>query len=113
MIITVEQEKPVSSASRKSHARSRTGCSQCKNRRVRCDEQRPVCLNCDTSGLSCNYAAPSMPLRERRKSYLPGEQQPWAVAVKPAPVALPKPINICFPCPIEMPLKSMELLQYC
>ncbi|OBS22660.1 hypothetical protein FPOA_08993 [Fusarium poae] len=112
MIITVEQEKPVSSASRKSHARSRTGCSQCKNRRVRCDEQRPVCLNCDTSGLSCNYAAPSMPLRERRKSYLPGEQQPWAVAVKPAPVALPKPINICFPCPIEMPLKSMELLQY-
>ncbi|CAG1964739.1 unnamed protein product [Fusarium graminearum] len=112
MIITVEQEQSVSPTTRKSHARSRTGCMTCKNRRVRCDEQRPTCLNCETAGLSCGFAAPSLPLRERRKSYLPGEQQPWALIAKSTPVAPPKPISVCYPCPIEMPLKSMELLHY-
>jgi hypothetical protein len=112
MIITVEQEKSISPTTRKSNARSRTGCVTCRNRRVRCDEQRPICSNCDAAGLSCGFAAPSMPLRERRKSYLPGEQQPWAVAVKPTSVALPKYISSHFPCPIDMPLKSRELLHY-
>ncbi|QPC62806.1 hypothetical protein HYE67_005037 [Fusarium culmorum] len=64
------------------------------------------------AGLSCGFAAPSLPLRERRKSYLPGEQQPWALIAKSTPVAPPQPISVCYPCPIEMPLKSMELLHY-
>ncbi|KAF1990045.1 hypothetical protein K402DRAFT_390364, partial [Aulographum hederae CBS 113979] len=30
----------------KSHRKTRTGCSQCKARRVKCDERKPSCSNC-------------------------------------------------------------------
>jgi hypothetical protein len=31
---------------RRFHRRSRNGCSHCKTRRVRCDEQKPICGGC-------------------------------------------------------------------
>ncbi|KAJ5635608.1 uncharacterized protein N7484_008921 [Penicillium longicatenatum] len=31
----------------------RTGCATCKIRRVKCDEQRPKCLRCSSTGRSC------------------------------------------------------------
>ncbi|RAQ58292.1 hypothetical protein COH20_007751 [Aspergillus flavus] len=39
---------------RRSHKKSRNGCDQCKNRRVKCDEADP-CLNCTRRSLSCSY----------------------------------------------------------
>lgn len=33
---------------RRFHRRSRNGCETCKSRRVRCDEAKPVCSNCQT-----------------------------------------------------------------
>ncbi|TID14879.1 hypothetical protein CANINC_004550 [Pichia inconspicua] len=33
--------------------RSRNGCVTCKQRRRKCDETKPVCLNCTTSGRTC------------------------------------------------------------
>lgn len=38
-----------------SKRRSRTGCTTCKKRRVKCDEQRPICKNCSRLQLSCIY----------------------------------------------------------
>ncbi|KAF2703130.1 hypothetical protein K504DRAFT_508307 [Pleomassaria siparia CBS 279.74] len=40
---------------RKSHAKSRKGCGNCKLRRVKCDEKRPQCQKCVSYGVSCNY----------------------------------------------------------
>ncbi|KAF2174194.1 hypothetical protein M409DRAFT_62310 [Zasmidium cellare ATCC 36951] len=40
---------------RKSHVKSRLGCSQCKSRRVKCDEVRPTCGNCKRRQESCSY----------------------------------------------------------
>ncbi|KAK9466124.1 hypothetical protein V1512DRAFT_248214 [Lipomyces arxii] len=40
---------------RKSHIKSRNGCSNCKRRRIKCDEQRPQCLNCRKHGIDCDY----------------------------------------------------------
>ncbi|KAF2442672.1 hypothetical protein P171DRAFT_445275 [Karstenula rhodostoma CBS 690.94] len=40
---------------RKPHRKSRSGCSPCKARHVKCDEQKPMCLNCDKYGSTCEY----------------------------------------------------------
>ncbi|KAH8665225.1 fungal-specific transcription factor domain-containing protein [Tricladium varicosporioides] len=36
--------------------RSRTGCWPCKTRKVKCDEARPVCVNCQRQGETCDYS---------------------------------------------------------
>ncbi|ETS86362.1 hypothetical protein PFICI_00190 [Pestalotiopsis fici W106-1] len=41
---------------RRTHYKSRKGCSECKKRHVKCDEQRPICLQCSTLGQPCSYA---------------------------------------------------------
>ncbi|KAI4862078.1 hypothetical protein F4820DRAFT_36962 [Hypoxylon rubiginosum] len=38
---------------RANHAKVRTGCVTCKNRRVKCDEGKPQCLRCEKSGFLC------------------------------------------------------------
>ncbi|WEW59227.1 hypothetical protein PRK78_004696 [Emydomyces testavorans] len=43
--------------SRKPHRKSRTGCGNCKKRRVKCDETKPHCQKCESYGVSCDYAA--------------------------------------------------------
>ncbi|EKD19238.1 c6 zinc finger domain containing protein [Drepanopeziza brunnea f. sp. 'multigermtubi' MB_m1] len=35
--------------------RSRNGCNPCKARKVKCDERRPHCLNCEQQNSKCNY----------------------------------------------------------
>ncbi|KAF2146158.1 uncharacterized protein K452DRAFT_324188 [Aplosporella prunicola CBS 121167] len=34
-------------------SRSRNGCLTCRKRKIRCDEARPVCSNCNAKGLQC------------------------------------------------------------
>ncbi|KAI0404933.1 fungal-specific transcription factor domain-containing protein [Xylaria palmicola] len=36
--------------------RSRNGCWPCKNRKIKCGEERPVCLNCQRTGEKCDYS---------------------------------------------------------
>ncbi|PGH05605.1 hypothetical protein AJ79_06772 [Helicocarpus griseus UAMH5409] len=36
-------------------SRTRTGCWSCRERRVKCDENRPVCHRCARNGTACNY----------------------------------------------------------
>ncbi|KAJ5102763.1 hypothetical protein N7532_003292 [Penicillium argentinense] len=46
--------------SRKSTPKVRTGCATCKIRRVKCDETRPTCHRCKTTGRICpGYAPPT------------------------------------------------------
>ncbi|KAF2633540.1 hypothetical protein BU25DRAFT_355969, partial [Macroventuria anomochaeta] len=40
---------------RRTHTKSRLGCSQCRKRRVKCDEQIPQCSSCVQRGESCVY----------------------------------------------------------
>lgn len=48
--LTTEKKK------RRPHVKSKSGCSTCKRRQVRCDEHKPRCLNCNRLHLSCSYA---------------------------------------------------------
>ncbi|KAH9888206.1 fungal-specific transcription factor domain-containing protein [Xylariomycetidae sp. FL2044] len=35
--------------------RTRTGCQKCRERRVKCPEQRPICRHCERLGFACTY----------------------------------------------------------
>ncbi|KAL4935335.1 hypothetical protein BDV06DRAFT_234421 [Aspergillus oleicola] len=61
---------------RRTHRKSRHGCKSCKQRRVKCDEARPVCSNCKQREEECEYVteasyiwaeeAPPRPTRRRK-----------------------------------------------
>ncbi|KAF7516372.1 hypothetical protein G7054_g14188 [Neopestalotiopsis clavispora] len=40
---------------RRSHKKSRNGCRYCKQRRIKCDETKPICGNCAHSSIICDY----------------------------------------------------------
>ncbi|KAF2753555.1 hypothetical protein EJ05DRAFT_505186 [Pseudovirgaria hyperparasitica] len=42
-------------AERKRHNKTRTGCTTCKRRRVKCDEQKPMCGSCRKLSLDCHF----------------------------------------------------------
>ena len=42
--------------SRRPHPKSRSGCSQCKKRRVRCDQQTPTCGHCARREEVCSFS---------------------------------------------------------
>jgi hypothetical protein len=71
--------------------------------------------NCVTVDKPCEYPIAVLPLREKRKKCLPGEQQPW----KPADGAVMTMTQALGPCissarrPITMAFKSDELFHYC
>ncbi|PGG99003.1 hypothetical protein GX51_06501 [Blastomyces parvus] len=49
---------------RRPHRKSRTGCLNCKKRRVKCDEAKPNCQRCETYGVSCDYSALAIQRRQ-------------------------------------------------
>lgn len=52
---TAKKPSKSSTGKRKFHQKSRNGCLTCKKRRVKCDEQRPVCQKCQHMNLTCGY----------------------------------------------------------
>ncbi|VUG17786.1 UPC2 [Brettanomyces bruxellensis] len=57
-----------STGKRRFHRKSRKGCATCKRRRVKCDETKPVCKNCQRIGLECLYLYPYASLEEKQKA---------------------------------------------
>ncbi len=43
---------------RRPHLKTRTGCFSCKRRRIKCNEQRPICLSCFRNSDTCEYPQP-------------------------------------------------------
>ncbi|KAG9252137.1 uncharacterized protein F5Z01DRAFT_251304 [Emericellopsis atlantica] len=131
-------DTPATQRQRRNHTRSRDGCLTCRKRHKRCDETKPVCINCSTTSRQCEYSQPSVPLRERRateRAGVPGLQQPWTVSTpasevqikaksaKPTPAPPKKPAtnwqkllgksgDPFSTYSIDMPLESVTLLQY-
>ncbi|KAH8747736.1 C6 zinc finger domain-containing protein [Diaporthe sp. PMI_573] len=48
---------------RRKHTKSRTGCSECKRRKVKCDESHPVCFNCTRYAATCSFESAPRPSR--------------------------------------------------
>ncbi|KAJ5104037.1 hypothetical protein N7532_004566 [Penicillium argentinense] len=72
---------------RRFHKKSRNGCDQCKERRVKdqCDETRPLCTTCTSRGLSCTYTKPAS-----RKRPAEGPS-PTSTSAEPKSPASPMP----------------------
>lgn len=43
-------------STRRHHSKSRTGCTVCKKRRIKCDETKPACRQCVDYGRQCSYS---------------------------------------------------------
>ncbi|KAH7323538.1 hypothetical protein BKA65DRAFT_70746 [Rhexocercosporidium sp. MPI-PUGE-AT-0058] len=58
---------------RRIHRKTRNGCKQCKSRRVKCDEKRPVCTGCIRNDLSCSleFLTPSFTVPRALQPSLP------------------------------------------
>lgn len=41
---------------RKGHTKSRRGCFSCKKRKIKCQETKPRCENCQKVGIICEYS---------------------------------------------------------
>lgn len=74
---------------RRSHAKSRRGCVNCKSRHIKCDEGGPPCERCKTRGTTCEYitsgSAPKAPSPAEVQKVSPSE----GVTTKANPVKLP------------------------
>ena len=54
---------------RKGHKKSRTGCQNCKVRKIKCDERRPECRKCEVYGVECTYdKSLALQLKARRET---------------------------------------------
>ncbi|KAJ5332368.1 C6 finger domain protein [Penicillium brevicompactum] len=50
-----------------SHTKSRGGCYTCKRRRIKCDEQKPVCGSCSVRGGECIFPDPGSTKNKPRR----------------------------------------------
>lgn len=66
---------------RKNHTKSRLGCLVCKKRKVKCDEAKPTCQRCKSSGRPCSYTTllPNLPTPASNPTLL-DESSPLATA---------------------------------
>ncbi|KAG6019875.1 hypothetical protein E4U41_003049 [Claviceps citrina] len=88
-----------SSRQKKYAPKVRTGCLTCRNRRVKCDENKPACRRCSRSGLHCqgslyqdsSAAATAGALAVRSPDRFAVLHEP---AVSPAPVVVPAPSDL-------------------
>ncbi|KAM5448573.1 hypothetical protein MaudCBS49596_005368 [Microsporum audouinii] len=53
---------------RRSHTKSRSGCRQCKSRRIKCDENPPQCSNCARRQIECDLVTRTRPALPRPAS---------------------------------------------
>lgn len=65
IIVDGKQVSRTSMGKRKFHNKSKTGCDNCKRRRVKCDEGKPTCKKCQNMKLDCIYSPPKQRKRKR------------------------------------------------
>ena len=60
--------------------KSRAGCTTCKIRKVKCDESRPECNKCKSTGRKCGYA--DSPPRSKKNTSLVGSHLSLSLGLK-------------------------------
>ncbi|KAH8771475.1 hypothetical protein BGZ57DRAFT_824987 [Hyaloscypha finlandica] len=87
---------------RKGAPKSRRGCFTCKVRRIKCDEARPLCVRCTSTGRKCDgYASQSPP------SNLP-DPNLTAVTINSLPSQTPQGRSFNFFCACTLPNISLH-----
>jgi hypothetical protein len=68
--------------------RTRTGCQTCRDRKVKCGEEKPQCLNCQRTNHVCPGYAPATVFKARRGSR---QQQPDSASPGETDGSIPPP----------------------
>ncbi|KAI1384916.1 uncharacterized protein F4822DRAFT_416684 [Hypoxylon trugodes] len=77
---------------RASKPKVRTGCITCRIRRVKCDETKPSCTRCESTGRKCDGYGGAAPPRQRKRapqSSVPLPLPPYAPTSSPSPLVSP------------------------
>ncbi|EPE05787.1 c6 zinc finger domain protein [Ophiostoma piceae UAMH 11346] len=78
---------------RTSRPKVKTGCNNCKLRRIKCDEKRPACTHCVRSSKECyGYPAPARSARPFEEIRIAPKPMPLLVAAGPRPGLAPAPL---------------------
>ncbi|KAH9898674.1 hypothetical protein F4778DRAFT_190734 [Xylariomycetidae sp. FL2044] len=75
----LSSSQPRAYHAKRPHRKSRAGCTQCKRRKVKCDEVRPTCKACKLRKETCVYPSASPPAprpASTRRSFVHHEQSP-------------------------------------
>ncbi|PSN74960.1 hypothetical protein BS50DRAFT_28237 [Corynespora cassiicola Philippines] len=94
---------------RKPHRKSRNGCLPCKARHVKCDEQKPDCVNCDKYGSKCEYPPP-----KKRRDLSNDAASPHLVASTPSSTDATQtanPVLIATSSPAVPPIPNIQQLR--
>ncbi|KAL8833000.1 MAG: hypothetical protein Q9170_004579 [Blastenia crenularia] len=70
---SASSSQAASGGERAKHRRTRSGCYTCRQRRVKCDEARPVCERCHKGSRDCTYPEPRS--TAKTKSSKPNQTQ--------------------------------------
>ncbi|OTA61406.1 hypothetical protein K449DRAFT_331234 [Hypoxylon sp. EC38] len=102
---------------RRSHRKSRAGCSECKRRHIKCDELRPACGNCSISSRVCSFLAskPSLPVAGEGSRTSPSPGLPLQSDASPFQSHQSSPISpSCEPLAIQdANMTHMRLFHHC
>ncbi|KUL83681.1 hypothetical protein ZTR_07498 [Talaromyces verruculosus] len=106
-----------------SHTKSRNGCYKCKQRRVKCDEVRPMCNACSVRGDDCVYPSPGGARereRDQRRRQRPVFRGPSSESIQTDTQRVPfRPLSFKFSAPEEpqiigpsLNMGNLNLLQH-
>ncbi|KAK3386998.1 hypothetical protein B0H63DRAFT_145127 [Podospora didyma] len=83
----LETSKPY--YTKRPHRKSRTGCRNCKRRKVKCDEARPTCRPCSLRGETCDYRPPPFSSTSQTSSTSLEKRPTHGVSVVTEPLFIP------------------------
>ncbi|KAK4117944.1 hypothetical protein N657DRAFT_584530 [Parathielavia appendiculata] len=104
---SIQQPQGYPSIGRRTHKKSRTGCSTCKARKIKCDERHPACLNCISHGVECPFLKGGAVAKPSTRASKPKSRSTASPATPST--AGPSPVSM-LPESGALPLLELELL---
>ncbi|KAL2043006.1 hypothetical protein N7G274_004064 [Stereocaulon virgatum] len=127
-----ESEEPAPKRRNRGHHNSRNGCTQCKVRKVKCDEEKPMCRSCTRRQTQCTYtndgldrlasaasvaSSPSYDRSQPGSSFTPIQRSYATTPSRPyqnhaAQPSRPSPKTPPPPSPLTLNMAHLELLHH-
>ncbi|KAF2817150.1 uncharacterized protein BDZ99DRAFT_375185 [Mytilinidion resinicola] len=98
-------------SSRRPHTKSRNGCSECKKRRKKCNEQLPRCSNCEKWNVECDLFMCARQKSANTNTQIRSEGSPsWPSTCSDSSAALSAPIPP--PNALNLNMRDLELMNH-
>ncbi|KAH8834137.1 hypothetical protein DL96DRAFT_1579529 [Flagelloscypha sp. PMI_526] len=97
---------------RRTHVKSRNGCTTCKSRRIKCDEQRPICVNCSKKDLVCVFGPRQGPPSNSDVNHKPQSASPPSTSSDDLHLYPSSPTIGSTGSPVTQDLSALELIHH-